>query len=117
MNKYVATIRVKGTTVRTVVFADSNLHARLILEFQFGIGRVVHSPTVAEGATNDCLTLDEVVATIKPIKPLTPQKTRLDSLKRQKEVATNNLKSERDRQKLAKAQQQILAVKSQKFGA
>jgi len=117
MNKYVATIRVKGTTVRTVVFADSTLHARLILEFQFGIGSVVHSPTVAEGATNDCLTLDEVVATIKPIKPLTPQQTRLDSLKRQKEVATNNLKAERDRQKVAKAQQQILSVKSQKFGA
>jgi hypothetical protein len=117
MNKYVATIRVKGTTVRTVVLADSILHARLILEFQFGIGSVLHSPTVAEGATNDCLTLDEVVATIKPIKPLTPQQTRLDSLKRQKEVATKNLKAERERQKVAKAQQQILSVKSQKFGA
>ena len=117
MNKYVATIRVKGTAVRTVVFADSTLHARLILEFQFGIGSVVHSPTVAECATNDCLTLDEVVATIKPIKPLTPQQTRLDSLKRQKEVATKNLKAERDRQKVVKAQQQILSVKSQKFGA
>ncbi len=117
MNKYVATVRVKGTTVRTVVFADSTLHARLILEFQFGIGSVVHSPTVAEGATDDCLTLDEAVATIKPIKPLTPQQTRLDSLKRQKEIATNNLKAERDRQKVAKAQQQILSVKSQKFGA
>lgn len=117
MNKYLATIRVKGTPVRTVVFADSVLHARLILEFQFGIGSVVHSPTVAEGATNDCLTLDEVVATIKPIKPLTPQQTRLDSLKRQKEIATNNLKAERDRQKIEKAQQQILSVKSQKFRA
>lgn len=117
MNKYVATIRVKGTAVRTVVFAESTIHARLILEFQFGIGSVVHSPTVAEGATNDCLTLDEVVATIKPIKPLTPQQTRLDSLKRQKEVATNNLKAERDRQKVAKAHQQILSVKSQKFDA
>ena len=117
MNKYVATVRVKGTTVRTVVFADSTLHARLILEYQFGIGNVVHSPTVAEGATNDCLTLDEVAATIKPIKPLTPQQSRLDSLKRQKEIATNNLKAERDRQKVAKAQQQILSAKSQKIGA
>ena len=117
MNKYVATVRVKDTSVRTVVFADSTLHARLILEYQFGIGSVVQSPTVAEGATNDCLSLDEVVATIKPIKPLTPQQTRLDSLKRQKELATKNLKAERDRQKVAKAQQQILSVKSQKFGA
>jgi hypothetical protein len=117
MNKYVATIRVKGTTVRTVVFADSTLHARLILEYQFGIGSIFHSPTVTEGATNDCLTLDEVVATIKPLKPLTPQHSRLDGLKRQKEIATNNLKAERDRQKVAKAQQQILSVKSQKFSA
>ena len=117
MNKYVATVRVKGTAVRTVVFADSTLHARLILEFQFGIGSVIHSPTVAEGATNDCLTLDEVVASIKPIKPLTPQQTRLDSLKRQKDTATKNLKAERDRQKVAKAQQQIQSVKSQKIVA
>lgn len=114
MNKYVATIRVNGTTVRTVVYADSSIHARLILEYQFGSGNVVHSPTLAEGATNDCLTLDEVVATIKP---LTPQQTRLDSLKRQKDTATKNLKAERDRQKVAKAQQQIQSIKSQKIVA
>ncbi len=111
MNKYVATVRVKGTTVRTVVFADSTLHARLILEYQFGIGSVVRPPTVAEAATNDCLGLDEAVAAIKPVKPLTPQQTRLVSLKRQKELATNNLKAERERQKVAKAQQQIQSVK------
>lgn len=114
MNKYVATVRVKGTSVRTLVFADSTLHARLILEYQFGIGSVIRSPAVAEGATNDFLTLDEVVARIKP---LTPQQSRLDSLKRQKEIATKNLKAERDRQRVAKAQQQILSVKSQKIGA
>lgn len=117
MNKYVATIRVNGTTVRTVVYAESSIHARLILEYQFGFGNVVTPPTVAEGATNESLTLDEVLATIKPIKPLTPQQSRLDSLKRQKELATNNLKAERDRQKVAKAQQQILSVKSQKNSA
>lgn len=116
MNKFVATVRVKGTTVRTVIFADSALHARLILEYQFGIGSVIHSPAIAERTVNDCLTLDEVLAKIKPIKPLTPQQARLDSLKRQKEVASKNLKAERDRQKMARAQQQILSVKSQKFG-
>jgi len=47
MNKYFAAVRVKGQTVRTMVFADSYLHARLILEFQFGIGSVVRSPTLA----------------------------------------------------------------------
>jgi len=115
MNKYVAKVKVNGTIVKTVVFAESSVHARLILEYQFGSCSIVHFPAVVERATNDCLTLDEVVATIKPIKPLTPQQTRLDSLKRHKEVATKNLKAERDRQKVTKAQQQILSVKSPKF--
>lgn len=117
MNKYTATIRLSGTTVRTVIYADSSIHARLILEYQFGFGSIIRTPIVAEGTTNDCLTLDEVVATIKPIKPLTLQQSRLDSLKRQKEIVTKNLKSERDRQKVAKAQQQIQSVNSQKFVA
>ena len=46
MNKYFAAVRVKGHTVRTMVFADSYLHARLILEFQFGIGSVVKPPSL-----------------------------------------------------------------------
>jgi len=47
MNKYFAAVRVKGQTVRTMIFADSYLHARLILEFQFGIGSVDRLPTLA----------------------------------------------------------------------
>jgi len=48
MNKYVATVLVKGQIVRTVVFAENPMHARLILEFQFGMGNVVSSPTTAK---------------------------------------------------------------------
>jgi hypothetical protein len=40
-------------------------------------------------------------------KPLTPQQARIDSLKRQKEATTKALKAERDRQKVAKAQQNL----------
>ena len=40
-------------------------------------------------------------------KPPTPEQARLDALKRQKEAAANNLKAERKRQKIAKAQQQL----------
>jgi hypothetical protein len=47
MNKYVATVLVKGQIVRTAVFAENPMHARLILEFQFGIGNVVSSPSIA----------------------------------------------------------------------
>lgn len=111
MNKYLATVRVKGQTVRTMVFADSSLHARLILEYQFGIGNVVSNPTQSSKANEQYTPLDEVINTIKP---LSPQQARIDSLKKQKDVATKNLKAERDRQKVAKAQQQIRMATTQK---
>ena len=50
---------------------------------------------------------------IKPnvIKPLTPQQQRVKSLQQQKDNASTALKAERDRQKIAKAQQQIRDVR------
>ena len=114
MNKYLASVRVKGQTVRTMVFADSSLHARLILEYQFGIGNVISNPTQTTKANEEYTPLDEVISTLKPIKPLSPQQARIDSLKKQKDVATKNLKAERDRQKIAKAQHQIRMATTQK---
>ena len=58
------------------------------------------------------MTIDEIKG-VKPTKsssPMTPAKARIDSLKRSKDAATKNLKAERDRQKLAKAQQTIATV-------
>lgn len=43
------------------------------------------------------------ITTIKPIKPLTPEKARINSLKQQKERAATQLKTERERQKKATA--------------
>jgi hypothetical protein len=97
MNKYVASVRVKGQLVKTVVFAESQLHARLILQYQFGFNNLASTPT-------------QVSENIQPIKPLTPQQSRIDGLKRQKETVTKQLKAERDRQKIAKAQQQLANV-------
>ena len=99
MNKYVASVRVKGQLVKTVVFAESQLHARLILQYQFGFNSLASTPT-------------QVSEAIKPIQPLTPQQSRIDGLKRQKETITKQLKAERDRQKIAKAQQQLIKVQS-----
>ena len=107
MNKYVATVRVGGTYVKTAVFADSAIHARLLLQYQFGMNCIVNSPAQTTEATGGYKTIDEVLATIKPIKPLSPQQARIDGLKKQKDNASNQLKAERDRQKLVKAQQQI----------
>ena len=114
MNKYVATVRVMGQSVRTMVFADSPLHARLMLEYQFGIGSVIHSPSVCSEADQNYTPLEELVNEVKSIKPMTPQQARIDSLKRQKDIASKNLKAERDRQKIAKAQLQLRLAHTQK---
>ena len=45
--------------------------------------------------------------TSKVIKPLTPDQARIDNLKKQKDLAAARLKSERDRQKITRAQQAI----------
>ena len=53
--------------------------------------------------------------TIKPIKPLNPQQARLASLKRNKESANKAYKAEKDRQKIANAQQQIYSATHKKL--
>ena len=45
--------------------------------------------------------------TIKPIKPLTPSAARINALKQQQTRAKDALTAERDRQKQAKAREQI----------
>ena len=45
--------------------------------------------------------------TIKPIKPLTPSAARIKALKQQQTRAKDALTAERDRQKQAKAREQI----------
>jgi len=107
---YFATVRLKGISVKTAVYADSSLHARLILEFQFGIGSIIIAPALTKQTNEHYQSLDEVVALIKPIKPLTPQQSRIDTLKKQKDFASKNLKAEKDRQRVTRAQQQIRTV-------
>ena len=48
------------------------------------------------------------VATIKPIKPLTPQQQRIDTLKQQVKRSQEAVKAERQRQRVAKAQSQLV---------
>jgi hypothetical protein len=51
-----------------------------------------------------------LIKEIASIKPLTPQQARIKSLKLQKDNVSKQLKAERDRQKIAKAQQTIATV-------
>lgn len=111
MNKYVATVRINGQLVRTLVFATNAIHARLLIQYQFGMNSISSNPTKTESNPIGYMLLDDV---IKTHKPLTPLQARIKSLQQQKDNATKQLKAERDRQKLAKAQQQIQSVRTVK---
>jgi hypothetical protein len=111
MNKYIATVRINGQLVKTLVFATNAIHARLLIQYQFGMNSISSNPTKTEGNTVGYALLDDVVTAHKP---LTPQQARIKSLQQRKDDATKQLKAERDRQKLAKAQQQIQSVRSKK---
>jgi hypothetical protein len=52
---------------------------------------------------------------IATIKPPTPQQARINSLKLQKDNVSKQLKAERDRQKIAKARNQIQSVLQKKI--
>ena len=82
------------------VFADSMIHARLILEYQFGMNSLASSPVqVNEAGT---------------IKLQTPDQARLAAFKRQKDNVAKQIEAERDRQKIYRAQQQISQVTNSK---
>jgi hypothetical protein len=44
MNKYQAQVKVSGFSLKTIVYADSATHARLLLQQQFGANNVLTSP-------------------------------------------------------------------------
>jgi hypothetical protein len=94
MKKYLATVRIGGQLVKTIVFADSTIHARLLLQYKYGMNSVAVTP-VQTNEDDDTL-LD---STIKPIKPLTPQQARINSLKQKVERDKQKLQGERDRQR------------------
>jgi hypothetical protein len=82
------------------VFADSMIHARLILEYQFGMNSLATIPVqVNEAGT---------------IKLQTSDQARLAALKRQKDNVAKQIEAERDRKKIYRAQQQISQVTNSK---
>ena len=107
MNKYLATVRLRGQLVKTYVFADSAIHARLLIQYQFGMDSLLSTPIKEEGRESGYTHLEEVV---KANKPLTPQQQRIKSLQTQKDNVSKQLKAERDRQKIQKAQQTIQSI-------
>ena len=90
MKDYIATVRIKGNIVKTVVHAESTTHARLLLQYQYGFDSIVSSPVLRE-----------------TIKPKTPEQQRIDTLKATKDRAADALAAERQRQQVAKAQRSL----------
>jgi len=94
MNKYIAAVRVKGQIVKTIVFAESQIHARLILQYQFGMNSVVSSPAQ--------------ISEVKTIKPLTPDQQRIKSMQSRVKQDQEAIKAERARQKIKSGQLALL---------
>jgi len=93
MNKYKASVRVNGQLVKTAVFADSPIHARLILQYQFGMDSIVAYPVA----------IIEVAA----LKPLTPDQQRIKSMQVKVKQDQTALKAERARQKIRAGQMEL----------
>ena len=75
MNKYLATVRVGGQLVKTIVFADSTIHAKLLLQYKYGMNSVATSPVQTKEGEDDNTLLDN---TIKPKPPLSPEQARAE---------------------------------------
>ncbi len=120
MKRYVVAVKISGQIVRTVVDAENPIHAELLAQYRFGINSLVgRAVLVAEGEVRYPM-LDDVVAAmenmgpIKPIKPIapikpaaTPEQSRINMLKQSKQRADAALKSERDRQRVVRAQKTL----------
>ena len=94
MKNYIATVRIKGNKVKTVVHAENTTHARLLLQYQYGWDSIVANPVLGE-----------------TIKPKTPEQLRLDTLKATKQKASDALTAERERQQVAQAQKSLAAAR------
>jgi hypothetical protein len=112
MNKYLVSLRLKGQLIKSVLFADSAIHAKLICEYQFGIGCLNGSPTQVSNEQQDDPLLDDITTgvkpqapkppkptTIKPTQPKTPDQMRIAQLKANVDRQRDALSRERENQK------------------
>ena len=106
------TLRLKGQLIKTALFADSAIHAKLICEYQFGFGCLSGSPTQISNEQQDYPLLDDIATgakpqapkppkptTIKPSQPKTPDQIRIAQLKANVDRQRDALNRERENQK------------------
>ena len=116
MNKYLVTLRINGQLIKSVVSANSAVHARLLCQYQFGMDCMHVAPTQLSSEGHEYPLLDDLkpstsktikprppkppkTATIKPLKPPTPEQMRVTQLKASVDRQKEALKRERERQK------------------
>lgn len=96
MNKYLVTLRIGGQLVKTVVFADSTTHARLLCQYKYGMNSIATSPVRVD---EDDTLLDSIIKPIKPKPPMNPAQARINALKQGVERSKEQLRTERERQR------------------
>jgi hypothetical protein len=99
MNKYLAAVRIGGQLVKTIVFADSTTHARLLLQYKYGMNSIAASPTLTKDVgEGEAALLDSTIPTIKPQPPMSLAQARISALKQGVERSKEQLHAERERQ-------------------
>jgi hypothetical protein len=124
MNKYLVTLRLRGQLVKTALYAESAIHARLICEYQFGIGCINSAPTKISNEVSIFPLLDDIAAgsppsikpqapkppkpkTITPTKPPTPDQMRIKQLQANVDRQRDALQRERESQKRRREAEQL----------
>jgi hypothetical protein len=112
MNKYLVTVRIGGKLVKTAVFADSTIHARLLCQYKYGMNSIAVSPVRVDEAEDDSTLLD---STIKPKPPTTPAQARINALKQGVERSREQLHAERERQRQQREAERKSKQQQQRF--
>ena len=112
MNKYLVTVRIDRKLVKTAVFADSTIHARLLCQYKYGMNSIAVSPVRVDEAEDDSTLLD---STIKPKPPTTPAQARINSLKQGVERSREQLHAERERQRQQREAERKRKQQQQRF--
>ena len=113
MNQYIATVRIHGRLVRTRIWADEPLHAKLLLQYYFGMSSIAAGPVLGEGNHSHLPDAEQLriheaaIAPTKPAKPRSPEQAQIDGLKARKDQASQALKSAQQRQKIVRAHQSL----------
>lgn len=113
MKNYIATIRIRGRQVRTRIWADDPIHARLLLQYLFGMNSIAAGPVLGEDDHSHLPNAEELrlkeagISGIKPVKPRSLEQAQIDSLKARKDQATQSLKAAQHRHRVIKAQRAL----------